>query len=103
MAENDIPNLSPKEFIAMNLLVGSKAMYGLQMVEKSNGELKRGTIYLTLHRLEEKGYVTSETEEAKPGIAQPRRLYKPSALGVRVFHALHKVGGGNWLKEVFAS
>ena len=32
-------------------------MYGLELVTESEGALKRGTVYVTLGRLEEKGYV----------------------------------------------
>lgn len=104
MPQPDVPGLSRKEFIAMNLLVGApKPMYGLQMVGESNGELKRGTIYVTLNRLEQKGYITSRKEDEQPGIAQPRRLYKATGLGVKVFRALETTGGRAWLKEVFAS
>lgn len=103
MAEREIPGLSPKEFVIMNLLVGApRPMYGLQLVEHSDGVLKRGTIYTTLNRLEEKGYVTSYREEEQAGL-QPRRHYKATGLGVKVFRALAAAGGRAWLKEALAS
>jgi PadR family transcriptional regulator PadR len=103
MPPNDLPSLSRKEYLIMNLLVGSRRpKYGLELVDESNGELKRGTIYVTLNRLEEKGYVTSKKEPEAPGIASPRRLYKPTGLGEKVFRALESAGGRAWLKEVFA-
>jgi PadR family transcriptional regulator PadR len=102
MARNELPELTRKEFVAMNLLVGApKPMYGLQMVEASDGELKRGTVYVTLNRLEEKGYITSRKEAERPGIAQPRRLYKATGLGVKVFQAIAASRAS--LKEAFAS
>lgn len=102
MAEHDLPELARKEFVAMRLLVGApKELYGLQMVELSDGQLKRGTIYVTLNRLEEKGYVTSKKEPEKAGIAQPRRLYKATGLGARVFRAVEVSRVS--LKEAFAS
>ena len=102
MPSNDLPNLARKEFSAMSLLVGArKPLYGLQMVELSHGELKRGTVYVTLNRLEEKGYVTSEKEPEQPGIAQPRRLYKTTGLGVKVFEAVAASRAS--LKEALAS
>lgn len=106
MPQNELPGLSPKEFLIMNLLVGSaRPKYGLQLVEQSDGTLKRGTIYVVLNRLEEKGYVTSEREAVQPGsgIATPRRLYKASGLGEKVYNALSTVGGRAWLKEALAS
>jgi PadR family transcriptional regulator PadR len=103
MPPNDIPTLAKKEYIVMNMLIGSRReMYGLQLVERSEGALKRGTIYVTLNRLEEKGYVSSKKEPEAPGIASPRRLYKPTGLGERVFRALEANGGRAWLKEAFA-
>lgn len=97
-----IPSLSQKEFVIMNLLIGArKEMYGLELVNKSDGALKRGTIYVTLNRLEEKGYIASRTEDAE-GEAIPRRLYKPTGLGAKVFNALAAAGGRAWLKEAFA-
>lgn len=99
MADNEIPSLTEKEFVIMNLLIGSvKEMYGLQLVDKSEGLLKKGTIYVTLKRLEDKGYVQSRKEEEQPGVAMPRRLYKATGLGARVFRAIERTGGGDWLK-----
>lgn len=87
----------------MNLLISARSpMYGLELVDKSNGELKRGTIYVTLGRLEDKGYIKSKREAEEPGVATPRRLYKPTGLGAKVYHALEAAGGRAWLREVFA-
>jgi len=103
MPPSDLPGLAPKEFIIMNLLVGApRPKYGLQLVDESGGALKRGTIYVTLNRLEEKGYITSRKEDPAPGVASPRRLYKATGLGVQVFRALHDAGGRAWLKGAMA-
>lgn len=102
MTAEDLPELHRKEFAAMSLLVAAaKPMYGLEMVERSKGELKRGTIYVTLNRLETKGYVTSKKEPERPGIAQPRRLYKVTGLGERAFRAVEASRAS--LMEAFAS
>jgi len=106
MTGSEIPRLSGTEFVVMNLLVSSRGeMYGLQLVEESDGKLKRGTIYVTLGRLEEKGYISSRREADDPGAGSPRsprRLYKPTGLGVKVFRALEGAGGRAWLKEAMA-
>jgi DNA-binding PadR family transcriptional regulator len=89
----------------MNLLISSRGeMYGLQLVEESNGKLKRGTIYVTLGRLEEKGYIASRREAEDLGASprSPRRLYKPTGLGAKVFQALAGAGGRAWLREALA-
>ena len=63
-------------------------MYGLQLVAASKRRLKRGTVYVTLGRMEEKGYITSRLEDAPPDAGGlPRRVYKPSALGLQVLTA----------------
>lgn len=69
-------------------LLTQDEMFGLQLVEQSKGALKRGTVYVTLGRMQEKGYVESRTEDRHPGaIGLPRRLYRPTAYGVRVLKA----------------
>ena len=63
-------------------------LFGLQLVALSRGALKRGTVYVTLGRMEAKGYVTSEQEAMPSGaIGLPRRIYHPTPLGQRVLRA----------------
>ena len=84
------PSFSRKEAIVMDLLLQnpSREMYGLEMVAASDGRLKRGTIYVTLRRMEDKGYVESK-QELKPRYASglPRRLYGVTGLGSKVYQA----------------
>jgi DNA-binding PadR family transcriptional regulator len=80
-----VPSLSSRESLILELLVGEGEMYGLQMVARSRRRLKRGTIYVTLGRMEEKGYVVSRLEEPPPTAGGlPRRLYQATGLGRRV-------------------
>lgn len=80
---------SRKELLILELLVGGLEMYGLELVEASKGELKRGTVYVTLGRMEEKGLVTSRQDLLPDGaIGLPRRLYQPTALGRRALAAV---------------
>ena len=61
-------------------------MFGLEMVEQSGKRLKKGTIYVTLGRMEDKGFIESRKEDPRPNArGLPRRLYQPSAYGVQVF------------------
>ena len=77
----DIPKLSRTERLILELLSGEE-MFGLQLVEQSKGVLKRGTVYVTLGRMQDKGYVESWTEKQPAGaIGLPRRLYRPTAYG----------------------
>lgn len=81
----EIPRLSRIEEVILRLLV-TEEMYGLQMV-KASDKLKRGTIYVTLHRMEEKGFVESRVMEEDAGSDLPRRIYRVTGLGERVLRA----------------
>ena len=88
MAEPGPATLPRKERLILEMLVAGEPMYGLQLVEQSAGALKRGTVYVTLGRMEAKGLVESEQEQLPPGaIGLPRRLYKPTGLGERMLRA----------------
>ena len=83
------PTLSAKETVILRLLVPGGELYGLQLVTRSDGALKRGTVYTTLNRMHEKGLVSSRPEErAQDAVGIPRRLYKIEALGVQTLRAL---------------
>lgn len=79
--------LSGKEALVLEMLLTvSRELYGLEMVEASAGLLKRGTIYVTLQRMEEKGLVESRKEaRPEPEIGIPRRLYRATGLGARAY------------------
>ena len=82
----EIPRLSRIEYEILNLL-RSKEMYGLELV-RSSTRLKRGTIYVTLERMTDKGYVRSREAERLPTESgTPRRIYSISALGARALAA----------------
>ena len=88
----DVPRLSPTERLILELLTDEE-MFGLQLVDRSGGALKRGTVYVTLGRMEEKGYVTSRPEESPEGAGGlPRRLYRPTPYGMRVHAACRSKG-----------
>lgn len=73
----------------MDMLISSgQELYGLEMVEESQGALKRGTIYVTLQRMQEKDLIDSRQEpRSAPEIGIPRRLYRFTGHGARVFAA----------------
>ncbi len=83
-----MPTLSSKERLILGLLVGSGPKYGLELVDESHGSLKRGTVYVTLGRMEEKGLVESR-HETDPRSAERlrRRMYHATAHGRRVLDA----------------
>ena len=83
---NEFPKLSRKEFSILGMLIGKGEMFGLEMVEASEGELKRGTIYVTLQRMGDKGYIESREEPRLiPEIGIPRRKYLATGLGEKVY------------------
>ena len=57
-----LPKFSSAERQIIELLVEHEELFGLQMVELSGGRLKRGTVYVTLGRMQEKGYLESRQE-----------------------------------------
>ena len=72
----------------LDLLSEQPGLYGLQLVAASGGMLKRGTVYVTLGRMEAKGYVVSRPDPESPeNGGLPRRLYEPTALGLHVQRA----------------
>jgi DNA-binding PadR family transcriptional regulator len=82
-----IPALSRKEALVLELLLRnpSSEKYGLEIVSESKDALSRGTVYVTLSRMEDKGYVVSRLEEPeRPTSGLPRRLYRVTGYGQKV-------------------
>lgn len=79
------PRLSSKEKVILELLAENVSMYGLQLVSQSSGKLKRGTVYVTLGRMEKKGLILSEPEKMTDdsGLV-PRRMYRATPFGLRL-------------------
>jgi len=79
---------SPKESLIVELLLRDTELYGLQLVAASRGRLKRGTVYVTLGRMEDKGFITSREEAPPPDEGGlPRRVYRATPLGRHVCDA----------------
>ncbi|MES2938370.1 MAG: helix-turn-helix transcriptional regulator [Pseudomonadota bacterium] len=84
-------NLTKTEALVLEQLVAAAGseLYGLEMVKKSGGALKMGTVYVLLDRLRDKGFVESHREKLE-NVSQravPRRLYKITGIGARTYHA----------------
>ena len=63
-------------------------MYGLELVNTVPDKLKRGTVYVTLSRMADKGYVESRQVPGDEGTGGlPRRLFKATGYGARVVAA----------------
>ena len=88
MSEPRLPSMSQTESLVIELLRGHEC-YGLELVAASAGALKRGSVYVILARMEEKGFVTSRQEERAAGSSGlPRRLYQATTYGRKVHEAL---------------
>jgi PadR family transcriptional regulator, regulatory protein PadR len=83
-----IPRLSPKEALILRHLVSKGAAYGLELVRESEGQLKRGTVYVTLGRMADKGLVESEEVPRNDGTGLNSRVFRATGRGARVLKAL---------------
>jgi len=89
----DVPKLNGVEHEILKLLTQRTEMYGLEMV-KASSSLKRGSVYVVLGRMEDKGWIRSrpEDEPNHPGLV--RRLYSiaaPGELALRAVSAAERV------------
>ena len=78
-----------KEFQILELLIKGGEMFGLQLVRLVPGRLAAGTVYITLQRMEQKGFVTSRLVDDPAG-GPARRMYRPTGKGYRMFTALQR-------------
>ena len=82
-----MPSISSTESLIIELRQTGER-FGLELVDASRGRLTRGTIYVTLSRMETKGFVVSRQEERPEGaIGLPRRMYRVTAYGLKVHEA----------------
>jgi PadR family transcriptional regulator, regulatory protein PadR len=97
-----VPSISATESVVLDLLE-ARDYFGLELVETSGGTLKRGSIYVTLGRMEVKGFVESRQEERTPGaIGLPRRLYRATPYGLKVRDAYRLLNDALALKPAEA-
>jgi DNA-binding PadR family transcriptional regulator len=75
-----------KEFLVLRALEESpQGLYGADFVSGSGGSIKRSSIYVVLSRMEEKGLIVSELIASAEPDALPRRRYRASKNGKRLF------------------
>lgn len=78
--------MSDLQLIIISMLLKKDGMYGLELVKGSNGRLKRGTIYVTLDRMEEAKLLKSELVAPSGGQRGPRRRqYRVTGEGRKIF------------------
>jgi DNA-binding PadR family transcriptional regulator len=79
--------LSAVEAEILRLLIANGELYGLALVAAAPKIIKRGSVYVTLGRMADKGLVTSRAVEVEHEPGMPRRLFAPTGLGEKVFRA----------------
>ena len=93
--------LTEKEAYILTFLTAHRKGYGLEMVKNSGGLLKRGSVYVTLNRMQQKGYVKAGTEPTPPDEqGPPRRYYIATAKGAQAldsWNLLRSSQRGSWL------
>lgn len=74
--------LSEKERVILSLLANGDELFGLQIVQLSEGAISKGTLYVTVGRMVEKGFVVSRQEAPREGaLGPPRRFYQITGVG----------------------
>ncbi len=64
--------------------LGDGEAYGLELVRDTDGQLRRGGVYVMLGRLRDKGFVRSRQQPRQPGERGPTRvLYRRTPTGAR--------------------
>jgi DNA-binding PadR family transcriptional regulator len=80
---------SEKEQLILRLLREHGELFGLDLVKHSKGKLGRGTVYVTLARMQDKGLVKiSRHEEPLAEWAHPRPYYALDVGGRAALKAL---------------
>ncbi len=85
-AESTAPTLALVETVALGLLVRRPWSYGIDLIAASSGRLRRGTVYVLLHQMEERGLVVSAEDPSEDG-RLPRRRYAASKTGEAAYRA----------------
>ena len=87
------PSLNAAERLIL-VLLGDGEKGGLELVRGSEGRLGRGTVYVTLTRMEDKGYISSRPDPASQDrIGMTRRLYRATDLGQQLRNSANPMAG----------
>src|SRR5688500_9657380 len=102
MSEARLPSISGTESLLLDLLE-DRERFGLELVERTGGAVKRGSVYVLLSRMEAKGFVESRQEERAAGATgRPRRMYRATSYGLKVRAAYRLLKAALALKPVDA-
>lgn len=78
---------SRNEVEVLQLLAGGRELYGLEMIKRSGGALKRNSIYVVLGRMEDQGLIKGREVKAPGTPGLPRRQYKITGHGQQALAA----------------
>jgi len=81
-----VPSVSDIEARILGQLLLVPGSYGCGLVRATDNYVKRGTVYVTLGRMEDKGLVVSE-EGTVAETMQKLRRYRTTPLGERLYRA----------------
>lgn len=91
MPRNEWP--TPAEMTVMRILQGRpRGAYGLEIVVASENAVKRGSVYVLLGRLSEKGFVRIVGTKSPAYEGPPRPQYALTLEGSRVMAAAEEIG-----------
>ncbi len=88
--QNMVPTLSRSEALILNILLTRAAeTSGRDLLDLGRGQIKKGSVYVQLGRMEDKGLVASRREDtASAPTVIPRRFYLVTELGRQALAAL---------------
>ena len=72
-----------QEMNVFDILIGGHEMYGYEIVERSNGTLKKTSIYVVLARMVARGFLTARDGTEDDGTR--RVFYKITAYGQQMY------------------
>jgi DNA-binding PadR family transcriptional regulator len=102
MSELRLPSISETESLLLDMH-DERERYGHELADTSEGRIRLGTVYVTLARMEAKGFVESRQEDRAAGsVGMPRRLYRATPYGLKVRDAYRLLREALALKPVVA-
>ena len=83
--------MDSKSVVALSIIAIHDGVTGLEIVNRSEGKLGRGLVYITLRALEESGLITSQVGDDATGWT--RRFYRITDDGINALAAIQAKAG----------
>lgn len=92
IVSNKYEILSPLEILILSTIYDAEAMYGLDIVKKTEGIVKRGSVYVTLSRMVDHNLLTAKKQTRDSHQIGPTRVfYQISKHGVETLDVNIKI------------